>query len=84
MKRLKIISALSLGVILLLGAMTNGTSALFTDTETGSVSICAWVDDVCSPCVDCSAGEMRVVSDTDTVVTEINNSPVSTQPAVLA
>lgn len=60
---MKKVLVLSLALILLLGIMSGGTSSLFTDTEIGTTTICAWVE-VCPP------DSMVIVSDTTTQVTE--------------
>ncbi|HEY55127.1 MAG TPA: hypothetical protein G4N91_02450 [Dehalococcoidia bacterium] len=63
---MKKVLVLSLALILLLGIMSNGTSSYFSDTETGSGTICAWLG--------CPPGSMIIVSDTNTMVTEVNNA----------
>jgi len=60
---MKKVLVLSLALIILLGIMSGGTSSLFTDTEIGTTTICAWVE-VCPP------GSLIIVSDTTTQVTE--------------
>jgi hypothetical protein len=54
---------LSLALILILGIASHGTSTFFSDTETGTTTICAWVE-ICEP------GSLIIVSDTNTTVTE--------------
>lgn len=44
------ILVLSLAAIMLLGLTVNGTSALYSDTETAQVSICTWYDDCTGYC----------------------------------
>lgn len=39
---------LSLALILLLGIMSHGTSGYFSDTESGTTTICAWVEEGCT------------------------------------
>jgi len=68
---------LSLALILLLGITSGGTSSYFSDTETSAGNtFTAWVE-VCEP------GSMIIVSDINTMVTEVNGGSVS-QNAVLA
>ena len=69
---------LSLALILLLGIMSGGTSSYFSDTETSTGNtFTAWVE-ICEP------GSLILVSGTDTMVTWVNNTPITPQNAVLA
>jgi predicted ribosomally synthesized peptide with SipW-like signal peptide len=69
---------LSLALILILGITSHGTSGYFSDTETSTGNtFTAWVE-VCEP------GSMIIVSDTDTMVTGVNNAPITPQPTVYA
>ena len=71
------ILVLSLALILFLGIMSHGTSAYFSDTETSAGNVfTAWTG--------CEPGSTVIVSDTNTMVTEVNNTPISPQNAVLA
>jgi len=75
---MKKVLILSLALILLLGMASYGTFGLFSDTETvAGNTFTAWVD-VCEP------GSVVIVSDTKTMVTEVNNAPITPQNAVLA
>ena len=75
---MKKILALLLVIVLLLGISAHGTSAFFSDTETvAGNTFTAWVE-VCEP------GSMVIVSDTDTMVTEVNTLPITPQNAVAA
>jgi len=70
---------LSLALILILGIASHGTSSYFSDTETSTGNtFTAWVE-ICEP------GSLIIVSDTDTMVTGVNNVLLITpQNAVLA
>lgn len=69
---------LSLALILLLGITSGGTSSYFSDTETSTGNtFTAWVE-VCQP------GSLIIVSDTETMVTEVNGGSITPQNAVLA
>jgi len=66
----KKVLVLVLALGLLLGVSAHGTSGLFTDTETATATITAWVDEPCA--YECTG----IVSDTDTMVTEVNGTTV--------
>jgi predicted ribosomally synthesized peptide with SipW-like signal peptide len=69
---------LSLALILILGITSHGTSSYLSDTETSTGNtFTAWVE-VCEP------GSMIIVSDTDTMVTGVNNTPITPQSTVYA
>jgi len=69
---------LSLALVLLLGVAANGTFGLFSDAETSTGNtFTAWVE-------ECPPGSMVIVSDTATMVTEVNNDPITPQNAVYA
>ena len=75
---MKKVLILSLALVLLLGIAAHGTFGYFSDTETSTGNtFTAWVE-VCEP------GSMVIVSDTDTIVTEVNNQPITHQNAVEA
>ncbi|MBA7601485.1 hypothetical protein ES703_08560 [subsurface metagenome] len=68
---------LSLALILLLGIMSGGTSSYFSDTETSAGNtFTAWIG--------CEQDSLIIVSDTNTMVTEVGNTPITPQNAVLA
>jgi predicted ribosomally synthesized peptide with SipW-like signal peptide len=75
---MKKVLALSLALILLLGIMSQGTSSYFSDTETSSGNtLTAWLG--------CPPGSLIIVSDEDTMVTEVNGTLVDPhQNAVFA
>jgi len=75
---MKKVLVLSLALVLLLGIMSNGTSSYFSDTETSAGNtFTAWVG--------CPPGSLILVSDANTMVTEVNNVLLITpQNAVLA
>jgi len=68
---------LALALVLLVGIVAHGTFGYFSDTETSEGNtFTAWVE-VCQP------GSMVIVSDTDTMVTEVNgdqSAEVAWQP----
>ena len=68
---MKKILALLLAASLLLGVGAHGTSGLFTDTETATATITAWVEEGCEE-YECTP----IVSDTNTMVTEVNGTAV--------
>ncbi|MBA7579113.1 hypothetical protein ES708_20980 [subsurface metagenome] len=77
---MKKVLVLSLALIILLGIMSGGTSSYFSDTETSAGNtFTAWVE-VCPP------DSMIIVSDTNTMVTEVKGQPTPPPPqnAVLA
>jgi len=75
---MKKVLILSLALILLLGMAVHGTSSFFSDTETvAGNTFTAWVE-VCEP------GSMVIVSDTNTMVAEVNGQSITPHAAVLA
>jgi len=68
---MKKVLVLSLALVLLLGIMSNGTSSYFSDTETSAGNtFTAWVG--------CPPGNLIIVSDANTMVTEVNNVLLTT------
>ena len=68
---------LSLALILILGITSHGTSAYFSDTETSAGNtFTAWVG--------CPPGSLIIVSDEDTMVTEVDGGSIAPQNAVVA
>ncbi len=75
---MKKVLILSLALVLLLGVAANGTFGLFSDAETSTGNaFTAWVE-ICPP------GSMVIVSDMNTMVTGVNNDPITPQNAVYA
>ena len=78
MPEVKRILILTLVLSVLMSTMLSGTSAYFSDTETvAGNTFTAWVE-VCEP------GSLILVSDTETMVTEVNDTPITPQNAVPA
>ena len=75
---MKRIVSLLLVLLILMGMALSGTLAFFSDTETSTGNtFTAWVE-VCEP------GSMVIVSDTNTMVTEVNGQSITPQNAELA
>ena len=74
---MKKVLVLLLALILLLGIMSHGTSGYFSDTDTSAGNtFTAWIG--------CQPGSAIIVSDTGTMVTEVNGASITPQNAAYA